>query len=94
MDLVMLTLKADVMALKFVMLSLIDALPEVQKTAVCEIITSFATATDGHKSDFPVFSIGEGATDQMNDSLMQIVGLVAEFQAIGRQSRSEGLPAL
>ena len=38
---------------------------------------SFATATDGHKSDFPVFSIWEDATDTMNDFLNQIVGLVA-----------------
>ena len=94
MDLAIVTLKAEVMALKFVILSLIDALPEAQKAEVCRSITSFATATDGHKSDFPVFSIGEGATDQMNDSLMQIVGLVAEFQAIRQQSKPEEMPAL
>lgn len=93
MDLVILTLKAEVMALKFVILSLIDALPEAQKTAICEIITSFATATDGHKSDFPAFSIGEDATDTMNDSLNQIVGLVAEFQAMKQQSKPERTPS-
>jgi hypothetical protein len=40
---------------------------------------------------FPVFNIGD-ATDQMNDSLKQIVGLVAEFQAIGQHSKPEGTP--
>ena len=77
--------------LKFVILSLIDALPKPHKGVVCGIIASFATATDGHKSDFPVFNIGD-ATDQMNDSLQQIVGLVAEFQAIGQHSKPEGPP--
>ena len=93
MDSVMVTLKAEVMALKFVMLSLIDALPEAQKAAVCATIASFATATDGHKSDFPAFSIGEDATDTMNDSLNQIVGLVAEFQAMKQQSKPERTPS-
>jgi hypothetical protein len=93
MDSVMVTLKVEVMALKFVMLSLIDALPETQKAAVCGIITSFATATDAHKSDFPVFSIGEDATDQMNDSLSQIVGLVAEFPAMRQHLKPKETPA-
>jgi hypothetical protein len=93
MDLAIVTLKAEVMALKFVILSLIDALPEAQKAEVCRSITSFATATDGHKRDFPVFNIGD-ATDQMNDSLKQIVGLVAEFQAIGQHSKPEATSAL
>jgi hypothetical protein len=93
MDSVMVTLKAEIMALKFVILTLIAALPEAQKAAVCGIITSFATAADGHKSDFPVFSIGEDATDRMNDSLSQIVGLVAEFAAIRQQSKPKETPA-
>jgi len=59
----MVTLKAEVMTLKFVILSLIDALPKPHKGVVCGIIASFATATDGYKSDFPVFSIWEDATD-------------------------------
>ena len=64
----MATLKAEVSALKFVILSLIDALPKPQKGVVCGIIASFATATYGHKSDFPVFSIWKDATDRMNNS--------------------------
>ena len=93
MDIEMVVLKAEVMALKFVVLSLLDALPEVQRAAVCRTIASFATASDSHNADFPVFSIGEEATTQMNDSLKQIVGMVSQFQAIRLGSQAEGTPA-
>lgn len=93
MDIEMVVLKAEVMALKFVVLSLLDALPEVQRAAVCRTIASFATASDSHNADFPVFSIGEEATIQMNDSLKQIVGLVSQFQAIRLVSQADKPPA-
>jgi hypothetical protein len=92
-DIEMVVLKAEVMALKFVVLSLLDALPEVQRAAVCRTIASFATASDSHNADFPVFSIGEEATIQMNDSLKQIVGLVSQFQAISLGPQAEEPPA-
>jgi hypothetical protein len=90
MDVETVRLKAEVMALKFVVLSLIDAIPEVQREAVCRTIASFATVSGTHKTDFPVFSIGEEATIQMNDCLKQMVDLVARFQAIRRRSETEG----
>jgi hypothetical protein len=93
MDTEMVMLKAEVTALKFVVLCLIDALPEAQRAAVCRTIVSFATASDGHSADFPVFSTGEEATTQMNDSLNQIVGMVSQFQAIRLGSQAEGTPA-
>jgi hypothetical protein len=92
-DIEMVVLKAEVMALKFVVLSLLDALPEVQRAAVCRTIASFATASDSHNADFPVFSIGEEATIQTNDSLKQIVGLVSQFQAIRLVSQADKPPA-
>jgi hypothetical protein len=92
MDVEIVALKADMMALKFVILSLTDALPEVQRAAVCKTIEPFATASVSHNVDFPVFSIGEGATKLMNDSMKQIVGLVAQFLAIGPGSKAEGPP--
>jgi hypothetical protein len=93
MDTEMVMLRAEVTALKFVVLSLIDALPETQRAAVCKTIVSFATASGSHSADFPVFSIGEEATTQMNDSLKQMVGMVSQFQAIRLASQAEGPPA-
>jgi hypothetical protein len=90
MDVETVRLKAEVMALKFVILSLIDAIPEAQRVAVCRAIAAFATASETHNTDFPVFSIGEEATIQMNDSLNQMVELVAQFQAIRGRSDTEG----
>jgi hypothetical protein len=93
MDIEMVVLKAEVMALKFVVLSLIDVLPDEQRAAVCRTIALFATASDSHNADFPVFSIGEEATIQMNDSLKQIVELVSQFQVIRQESQAKGPPA-
>ncbi len=89
MDVETVRLKAEVMALKFVVLSLIDAIPEAQRVAVCGTIASFATASDTHNTDFPVFSIGDAATIQMNDCLKQMVDLVSQFQAIRHRSGTE-----
>jgi hypothetical protein len=92
MDVETVALKAEVMALKLVGLSLIDVLPEVQRTAICSTTGSFATASDSHGADFPAFSIGEDATSQMNDTLKQIIGLVAQFHAIRLGPKTEGTP--
>ena len=89
MDVEAVRLKAEVMALKFVVVSLIEALPEAQKVTMCANLTSFAAASDSHKADFPAFSIGEEATNQMNDCLKQIVELVSQFQAIRSRAEAE-----
>ena len=88
MDVEAVRLKAEVMALRFVVVSLIEALPEAQKVTMCANLTSFAAASDSHKADFPAFSIGEEA-NQMNDCLKQIVELVSQFQAIRSRAEAE-----
>jgi hypothetical protein len=93
MDVETVRLKAEVMALKFVVVSLIEALPEATKAAICQSFTSFAAASDSHRGDFPVFSIGEEATDQMNDCLKQIVEMISQFQLIRHRAEAEQTPA-
>jgi hypothetical protein len=94
MDVEAVRLKAEVMALRFVVVSLIEALPEAQKVTMCANLTSFAAASDSHKADFPAFSIGEEATNQMNDCLKQIVELVSQFQAIRSRAEAGQRPGL
>jgi hypothetical protein len=83
----------EIMALKFVVVSLIEALPDPTKAAICESFTSFTAASDSHKADFPVFSIGEEATDQMNDCLKQIVEMISQFQLVRHRAEAEQTPA-
>ena len=79
MDVDSIKLRADVVALKLAVASLIRELPDAQKARVLQTMASLTKASDFYNAELPAFSIGEEATYQLQNALSELVKRTTEI---------------